>query len=490
MAKQISTLFITPEVYPFTKETCIADVSYSLSLALRDCGHDTRVMLPKYGTISERKNRIHDINRLKDLKVEVGDLEVETSIKSSSINNPRTKVQAYITTNYEYFDSKKGIYLDPKTNQEFENQVERFIFFSKTVVETCVMLNWFPNIIHMNDWYSGIVAAYAKTYYPKEFKKTKFLLNIHNVHNQGIEDISVFEKTGLGKEYKSIFTHDKKFNMLKGSILSADYVVIVGKTYAEDILKDKKLAGDMYPFLKDKKKNYSGISNRIDKWIWNPSNGGTIEFPYEDDFEEYKYHNKVALINKFGFEFAPKIPLIAMVGRYGLETNIKLLKDAATKLFKENIQMLYYGPYNKELEKELSKISSKYPEKFKYMFSENEDMGHLIEAGSDIYLIIPEYETCGLNFMYSCTYGSVPVVLETGILPELTEEWDDEEEEGYSISIKENTGDELVKALKKAINLYEDQERWILLARNGMLEEFDWSEEIVHYDDIYKKLAR
>ncbi len=148
MTKPLSVLFVSSEVYPFAKTGGVADVSYSLPLALRDLGHDIRVMLPKYGSISERKNKIHEINRLKDIPIPVGDTVSLATVKSSSMSNPRTKVQAYVTTNTNYLDAYKGFYADPVTGIDYENNDERFIFFNKTVLQTCLLLGWFPDIIH------------------------------------------------------------------------------------------------------------------------------------------------------------------------------------------------------------------------------------------------------------------------------------------------------------------------------------------------------
>src|SRR5574343_1146414 len=134
MAKALNILFVASEVYPLSKEGGIADVTFSLPLALRDLCNNVRVMVPKYGSISERKNKIHEIKRLKDINIPMFDEEVPATIKSSSINNPRSKVQAYITTNFKYFDSRKGIYHDPKTWEEYPDNAERFIFFNRSVL--------------------------------------------------------------------------------------------------------------------------------------------------------------------------------------------------------------------------------------------------------------------------------------------------------------------------------------------------------------------
>lgn len=204
MAKEISVLFVTPEVFPFSNETTTADFSYSYPLALRENGHDARIMMPKFGNVSERKNRIHDINRLKELTFDMGGESIVGSIKSSSVSNSRNKVQAYITTNTEYFDSFKGAYHDQKTWKQVPNNTERFVFFSKTVIDTCVLLNWYPQVIHCMGWQTSLIPAYAKSLYPEEFRNTKFVLTALDFSNQGVDDLKKFDLLGLKDSFKRI----------------------------------------------------------------------------------------------------------------------------------------------------------------------------------------------------------------------------------------------------------------------------------------------
>ncbi|MDC1068927.1 glycogen/starch synthase, partial [Candidatus Kapabacteria bacterium] len=213
MAKPSSILFVTSEVFPFVKVSPIADVSASLPLALKEKGLDVRVMMPKYGHVSERKNRIHDINRLRDMPVPINGTDIFATIKSSSISNSRSKVQTYITTNDEYFNSHKGVYSDLKTGEEFKNNAERFIYFARSVVETCVLLEWYPEIIHCNNWHAALVPALAKILYPKKFNKTKFILTVHDFSDQGGFAWSNFERMGIDEDkFGENFKHKNKFN--------------------------------------------------------------------------------------------------------------------------------------------------------------------------------------------------------------------------------------------------------------------------------------
>jgi len=241
MAKALSILFVAAEAYPYAKETGVADVASSFPLAVRATGHDIRVMIPKYGCVSDRRNKIHDINRLKNIPIssttnpDGTDPEEFLTTKSSSLSNYRHKVQVYVVTNNKFFESRKGIYTDPVKWTPYPDNLERFIFYSRSVVETCVALGWYPDIIHCNDWQTALIPAYIKHIYPNKFKKTKTVLTIHNVSNQGDFPISKFELLGLPEEVKECFTHQRKLNILKGGVLHSNHITTVSESYLEQI---------------------------------------------------------------------------------------------------------------------------------------------------------------------------------------------------------------------------------------------------------------
>jgi len=182
MAKPVNVLFVTSELSPYAKESGVGDIAYSLPLALREEGYDVRVIIPKYGCISERKNKVHEISRLRDIEIFFdGKMEL-TTIKSSSLANNKTKVQVYIVTNRHFFDDRKGIYHDPITWLPYEDNCERFMFYAQSIAETCTLLGWIPDIIHCNDWQTAFLPGLLREMYPGKFKKTKIVFTIHNAN--------------------------------------------------------------------------------------------------------------------------------------------------------------------------------------------------------------------------------------------------------------------------------------------------------------------
>lgn len=491
MAKALTVLFVSSEVYPFAKNGGLADVTFSLPLALRSLGHDVRVMLPKYGSVSERKNRIHEINRLKDIPVPIGKIDEPATVKSSSITNPRVKVQAYVATNYTYFDSRKGIYNDPDTWEEYSDNAERFIFFNRSVMETCILLGWFPDIIHCNDWQSALVGAYVKELFPLQFEKTKIVFTVHNALQQGEFPLSKFNFTGLPKKVLANFKHKNKFNFLKGALHYADFVTTVSKTYAEDLKVDKDLSNGLNTVFKNLNDNFQGILNGIETWVWNPRKDDFIDTKYDGNIEEFKYNNKVALINKFGFEYSPKTPIISMITRIDKQKGVDLFIKAADKILKKDVQFIFLGEGDADMKESLKILADKYPDKLKLDFAFDDQLAHMIEAGSDMFLMPSKYEPCGLNLMYSIAYGTIPIVHYTGGLCETAVDFDPETEEGNAIVYKDHTVKALVDAVDKGLDLFQKKMVWEEFTINNLeTARFSWDKTVDQYDKIYSLLVK
>ncbi|MDP3445561.1 MAG: glycogen/starch synthase, partial [Ignavibacteria bacterium] len=233
--KQLKILFATSEVVPFIKTGGLADVSSALPQRLQEMGHQVRIIVPKYGAIDERKFKIHEVVRLKDIPIKIGDKEVVFSLRSSFLVGPKTRVQIYFLDNPEYFGSRHSLYTDPLTNEDYPDNDERFIILSRAVFELITLLGWTPDLIHCNDWQCGLIPAYLKTMYKENpaFTNMKSLYTVHNLAFQGQFPKSTAEKTGLPKEAlteKGIL-HKGKVNYLKAGLVYADMINTVSETY-------------------------------------------------------------------------------------------------------------------------------------------------------------------------------------------------------------------------------------------------------------------
>jgi starch synthase len=492
MAKALSILFVASEAFPYAKESGVADVAASLPLAIRELGHDIRLMIPKYGCISERKNRIHDINRLKDIPVEI-DSEVELlTTKSSALTNSKAKVQIYVTTNHKYFESRKGIYHEPVKWEEYPDNLQRFVFFSHAVIETCAMLGWYPDVIHCNDWQTALIPAYIKYYYPAKFKKTKTILTIHNAANQGEFPLSMFKYLGLPEEAKTYFTHKNKLNILKGGMIFANKVTTVSPAYLQQIAKDKEITNGLNTLIKQNLDRMDGISNGIDTTIWNPKVDDSIPQKFEGNFSAYKTANKMALCDACGLKYDKKAMIIGMVTRLIEPKGIDIVIEALAKMMKLDVKLVILGQGKAEMKEKLLQFQEKYSRKMSVTFAFNDSLAHLVEAGSDMFLMPSRQEACGLNLYYSLTYGSVPIVNITGGIKDSAHPFSEKvDEKTNCFALKELSAEGLLAALEEALELYKnDKESWEKLVKNGMEADYSWSNSAVEYAEIYKKLSK
>ncbi len=490
MAKQFSILYVTSEIFPFAKVGILADISYSFSLAVRDSGHDLRVMLPKYGVISERKNKIHEINRLRDIPIPVGKGSDLATVKSSSLNNPRTKVQAYITTNNKYFDSKKGFYVSQKTGEDYADNDERFIFFSRTVIETCMTLGWYPDIIHCNGWQTAAVPIIAKTLFAEKFRKTKFVFTIHDFLNQGIFSESTFDKLNIPESEKSNVLHNNSFNFQKAAIFYSDFITTLSPTYAEEILGTKDFGGDLNQLLKKKKDKFKGIGVGIDNWTWNPEIDPMIKEKLGGDYIDYKYANKKALLESYGLEYDPKVPAIGIFGNFDDASGFHLLIESAQEFMKQDLKLIIFGDGETEIKKELRKLARTFPGKVGLKIGPDEDTQHQILAGSDFFMIPAKHDPSGLFAMYATAYGAVPITRATGGLADYIAPFNAKTKKGNGFSFDEYKSDDLNKTVSEAIEVFKNKELWMKLNDNVLKTDNSWSKHIPKYDEIYRSMFK
>jgi starch synthase len=484
--KNLKILFVTSEVSPFVKTGGVADVSSALPQKLLELGHQVRIVLPKYGSIDERKFKIHEVVRLKDLSTTINGEEVNYSIRSSFLVGTRARVQIYFLDNKHYFSGRHSVYVDPATGKYYEDNDERFILLTKAVFGLIEELGWIPDIIHCNDWQTGLIPAYLKTLYKdhEALKNVKTIFTIHNIGFQGVFPKSSFAKTELPSEKEII--HKGKVNFLKAGIKYADALTTVSPTYAEDICTPEYGEG-LDKVICERKKDLHGILNGIDFRVWNPEKDKFIPKKYSVKTLENKAANKVALAAKFGFELKEGVPIIGMISRLDDGKGFGLVKKAFRKMIKMNAYFVLLGTGEQKYMDFFEEMTAKYKDKFGCYLGFDEQLAHLIEAGADMYLMPSKYEPCGLNQMYSLAYGTVPIVRATGGLIDTVIDVS-EGKKGNGFVFKDFTPEAMLKAIERAIELYaNDPKAWKKLMVTGMKYDFTWIKSAKKYVELYKK---
>ena len=492
MFRPLNVLFLSSEVDPFAKTGGLADVSSALPQAIKELGHEIRIMMPRYRFISERKYKLHDIIRLKEIPVLVGKQTELGNVKSSFITNLKEKVQVYFLDNANYF-GRDGIYQSPVGHKEYKDNDERFIFFCRGVLETLKRLGWQPDIIHCNDWQTGLVPAYLKSLYSNDpfLKPIKTVFTIHNMAYQGAFAADSFAKSGLPKSFFNIDGVEAygKFNFLKTGLHFSDSITTVSQKYAEEISGSDEYGAGLSGLLSKRKKDLHGILNGIDYHVWNPATDDLIYRKYDVKSLDAKPDNKRALAERFKLPFKETTPIIGAISRLVEQKGFDLVLEIIEELMKMEFQLVLLGDGEKSIERAFENLQKKYPEQIGVFLGFDPELSHLIEAGSDLFIMPSKYEPCGLNQMYSMRYGTIPVVRATGGLDDTVEDHSGNGK-GTGFKFEKFDSKELLKALQRALKVYQQPEEWKKLMRNGMAKDFSWEHSARQYVNLYKELLK
>ncbi len=490
MKNKLRILFLSSEVEPFAKSGGLADVASALPRALFDAGHDIRVMMPKYGVISDRKYILRDVIRLKKIAVRMGNKEFITSAKSAFL--PDSKVQIYFL-NYKSLFDKKGLYVDPKTGKDFTNNAERFALFCRAVLETIKILHWEPHIIHCNDWQTALIPWLLKNDYRDDsfFVKTATLLSIHNMAYQGNFASNVLSKIGLPEELArpgSDMEFYGNINFLKLGILHADSIATVSPTYAKEIQSNEDLGAGLNDVLQSRKKDIHGILNGVDETIWNPQTDTFLPATYSASDLNGKTDCKKLLLQECKLDFDENVPVLGMITRFDAQKGLDLLESIKDDLLKQKLQFVILGVGGPNYHNMLQALQKKYPNKVSVHLRFDERMAHLIEAGSDIFLMPSRYEPCGLNQMYSLKYGTIPVVHHVGGLADTIVDYTQNHTKGYGFVFEEFSGKAFLQAIERALDQYKDKKNWQKLIKRAMKLNFSWKAAAEKYVKLYQKM--
>lgn len=490
--KKYKILFVTSELFPFVKTGGLADVSSSLPQELVELGHEVRIVVPRYGAIDTRKFKIHDVVRLKNFSLKLGEKEALFSVKSSFLPVTKNRVQVYFLDNDEYFGNRKSLYVDVLKGTWYEDNYERFTLFSRGVLELVKKLGWAPDIIHANDWQTALVPAFLKTMYSNDdfFAKSKSVLTVHNFLYGGEFPIDAFSSTGLPVEFRDdeLTIHNGKMNFLKAGLLSADHVNTVSPGYRNEVLENSEMTNGLGAYLVKRGDTFTGVINGIDRGVWNPATDKLIVKNYDLKTLDNKYVNKKNLVERFGLTYDNTIPLVSVISRLYDYKGIDLIAEAMPELMKLNIQMVLLGTGEMRYQTIFEENARKHPARFACYLGFNDELAHLIEAGSDFYLMPSKNEPCGLNQMYSQLYGTIPIVRKTGGLSDTVTGIAKGSSNPTGFVFEEYSAKALIDQIKAAIELYKRKEEMLTLIRNGMRSDFSWQLSAKKYTELYKKV--
>jgi starch synthase len=354
-------------------------------------------------------------------------------------------------------------------------------------------LGWQPDIIHCNDWQAGLISAYLKTMFSTDpfFKSMKTVFTIHNMGYQGAFSKESFAKSNLPEElFRSNGVEAYgNFNFLKTGLFFSDGITTVSEKYADEICTSPEIGAGLNGLLTTRRKDLHGILNGIDYQIWNPATDEFSFRKYDVKSIEAKVDNKRALLTKFGLEFSENRPVIGMISRLADQKGFDLVFEIIEDIIRLDLQFVMLVAGEREYEKKIEAIQKKHSKRIAVVIGYDNEVAHLIEAGTDMFLMPSKYEPCGLNQMYSMRYGTVPVVRATGGLDDTVEDYTGNGK-GTGFKFEKYESKELMKVIQRALKVFQQPEEWKRLMRNGMMQDFSWENSARKYINLYKDLLR
>ncbi|MCB0730814.1 MAG: glycogen synthase GlgA [Ignavibacteriae bacterium] len=478
--------FASSEVVPFAKTGGLADVAGALPKEIAKLGNEVKVFMPKYYQINEYEYGHQYDSLIGELKVSINGYEHSVHVFYGKL--PNSNVDTYFI-HYPNFFHRNKIYT------EDWDEDERFILFSKAVIQVMQKLGWSPDIVHVNDWQTALIPVLLRETFAWDslFNKTKTVLTIHNIGYQGRFSIESYKRAELPVELYEHFgplTHEGDSNFLKSGILYSDVINTVSDTYAKELLT-REYGSGMDGYLWGRHTDFYGIVNGVDYNVWNPETDKYIPYHYTIDDLTGKLKNKKFLLDKLGMPFSSDIPLIGIVSRLVKQKGFDIISEILNKILDLNLQLVILGSGEDDYENMFQDAANKYPNKMGVYFGYNEELAHLIEAGSDIFLMPSHYEPCGLNQIYSLKYGTVPVVRKTGGLADTVQDWNEYNAYGHDtgngFSFYEYSGKALLQSIERALNDFNNKPVWRKIQNNGMSKDYSWHHSAEEYIALYKK---
>lgn len=467
-------LYAASEALPFIASGGLADVAGSLPAALKKEGAECRVVMPLYGDIKpELREKMRYVTHF---NVPLAWRNQYCGLFEAEANN----VKYYLLDN-EYYFKRSGIY-------GFYDDAERFVFFSKAILEMLTKIDYAPDIINCNDWQTAMVPVFLNVYYRsiEKFRGIRTVFTIHNIAYQGKYGMEIAtDIAGLPDYALPIVEYDHNVNMMKGAIDQSDVVSTVSPTYAEEIL-DSWFGFGLDRILREKRYKLCGILNGIDVKSYDPATDPEIYKNYTVKTAKDKGINKAELQKQMGLNVESDKPLVAMVSRLVGMKGLDLVRYIFDSMIAEGIQFVVLGTGDYIYENFFAEMAARYPGTVAVRKGFVPDLARKIYAGADILLMPSKSEPCGLAQMVALRYGTIPIIRETGGLKDSIQDLGGENGNGYTF--KTYNAHDMLGAVKRAVGLYRNPDLWQDAVCHAMECDFSWQRSAKKYMEMYQRV--
>ena len=489
-------LIAASEVVPFAKTGGLADVAGALPRALRALGHDVRVILPCYRSVSPTRFQLQTLHP--EMIVHFPANFQVGSVWQSTF--PGVEIPVYLVRHDHYFD-RDGLY--GEKGEDYPDNAERFAFFSMAAIWTLKGIGWQPDVIHCNDWQTALVPTYLRNLAILRddpfYAAVRTVYTIHNLAYQGSFGTAVLPRIGLDQSvyHPEGIEFYGTVNLMKAGIVYADALTTVSHQYSEEIQTEEFGCG-LDGILRARKQHlgdrFKGIVNGIDYAVWNPELDEHVAAHYLATNLSGKTRCKEALQKTSGLPLKADVPLIGVISRLDKQKGFDLIEECLDDIMALGAQMIVLGTGDPAYHKMFEAAAVKYPDRLSINLMFNNALAHQIEAGADMFLMPSRYEPCGLNQLYSLKYGTIPIVRKTGGLADtISDATTTAIRKGAATGFvfEDYEADALLATVKRAVRTYvERRDLWAKLIQNAMSRDFSWDTSARTYEALFQEICR
>ena len=471
-------LFAASEAAPYIKSGGLGDVMEALPSELsKSEDYEVSVILPYYKTLKDDPAFTPEF--IKSFYISVAYKDNYVGVFTLK----RGKVTYYFIDN-EYFFLRDGGYYG------HYDDGERFTYFSKAILETLKEINYFPDVIHLNDWQTAPIPVFLKAFYShmEEYSKIRTVFTIHNIEYQGLMPLdfagNIMELSG---EFVNILTYDGCINFMKGAIVTADKITTVSETYAHEI-KYAYFSHGLDPILRENEYKLTGIVNGINTDIYNPKTDKNLPYSFSFSNPSGKAKCKEELQKELGLEVRADVPIVSMVTRLVAHKGLELLECVIHDMMKLDIELVVLGTGDKRFEDLFRFAEYYYPGRLKAEIKFSGALASKIYAGSDLFLMPSKSEPCGLSQLIAMRYGTIPIVRETGGLFDTVPALNIETLEGKGFTFKLFNAHDMLNAVERASAFWQDEKKRTKHIKALIKYDSSWEKPVEKYKEVYTSL--
>ncbi len=479
-------LFVTAELAPWSKVGGLGEVAAGLSRALVELDVDVRLLTPCYRGMRDEVGA--RVKIAEHIPLRFGGANRPFALSQTTL--PESDVPVMLLEAPDFFELEADIY--GKARGETGLGDLRWLYFAAALRAAVKESGFAPDVIHVNDWHTALAPALWRSehYFDPEAARTAFVLTIHNAAFQGRMNTADYHRSGLRQDLLNDWhlLQDGELNLLKGGAVFSERVTTVSRRYAEEI-RESDLGSGLEHVFEARAEELSGIPNGLDGAEWNPQTDPHIPAHFSRDDLAGKWVCRKALLEEFGLDDSRK-PVLGMVARLSWQKGIDLVVDALPRLLdrRRDLAVVVLGKGDADLEETLREVAQKYPDQIGLRIDFDPRLAHLVEAGSDIFLMPSRYEPCGLNQMISQRYGTVPIVRKTGGLADTVVAYDGKNlDEATGLAFDEPTSEAFHDVARQALVLFRRGKSWRRLIRNAMALDWGWQPSAHEYLKVYEE---